>query len=358
VIEVHGAAHVPVKPPGDDVAVYVVMAEPPLLTGAENVTEACALPAVAAPIVGAPGTVAGVTLFDAADAGPVPTPFVAMTVKVYAVPFVRPSTVMEVHGAAHVPVKPPGEDIAVYDVIAEPPLLAGAVKATLACALPAVAVPMVGAPGIVAGVVLFDAADAGPVPSALVAVTVKVYAVPFASPVTVIEVQGAAHVPVNPPGDEVAVYERIAEPPSLAGAEKATLACALPPVAVPTTGAPGAPCGITPFEAAEAAPVPAEFVAVTANVYVVPFVRPLTVIELQGAVHVPVMPPGEDVAVYEAIGAPPSLAGAVKATLACALPAVAGPIVGAPGTVAGVTLFDAADAGPVPTPFVAVTVNV
>jgi hypothetical protein len=56
-------------------------------------------------------------------------------------------------------------------------LLAGAVKVTVALALPAVAVPMVGAPGTVAlatGVTLLEAADAGPVPSALVAVTVKV----------------------------------------------------------------------------------------------------------------------------------------------------------------------------------------
>ena len=59
-------------------------------------------------------------------------------------------------------------------MIALPPLLAGAVKVTLAWALPAVAVPMVGAPGVVAGVTLFDAAEAAPVPTALVAVTVNV----------------------------------------------------------------------------------------------------------------------------------------------------------------------------------------
>ena len=57
---------------------------------------------------------------------------------------------------------------------AEPPLLAGGVKVTVACALPAVAVPIVGAPGSVAGVTLLEAADAGPVPTAFVAVTVKV----------------------------------------------------------------------------------------------------------------------------------------------------------------------------------------
>jgi len=36
------------------------------------------------------------------------------------------------------------------------------------------------------GVTWFDGPDAGPVPAEFVAVTVKVYAVPFASPVTVI----------------------------------------------------------------------------------------------------------------------------------------------------------------------------
>ena len=59
-------------------------------------------------------------------------------------------------------------------MIAEPPLEAGAVKVTVADALPPVAVPIVGVPGTVAGVTLFDAADAALVPTALVAVTVKV----------------------------------------------------------------------------------------------------------------------------------------------------------------------------------------
>ena len=58
--------------------------------------------------------------------------------------------------------------------MAEPPLKAGAVKATATWALPAVTMPMVGAPGMVAGVTLFDAAEATLVPLALVAVTVKV----------------------------------------------------------------------------------------------------------------------------------------------------------------------------------------
>jgi hypothetical protein len=63
------------------------------------------------------------------------------------------------------------------------PPLPGAVKATVACALPGVAVTAVGAPGTVAGVTLFDAADGALEPAALVATTVNVYAVPFVRPV-------------------------------------------------------------------------------------------------------------------------------------------------------------------------------
>ena len=75
---------------------------------------------------------------------------------------------------------------------------------------------------------------------------------------------------------------------------------------------------------------------------------------------VPVTPPGEEVAVYEVIVAPPLETGAVKATVAVVDPvAVAVPTVGAPGTTATVVIeFEAADAADVPTLFVAVTVNV
>ena len=80
----------------------------------------------------------------------------------------------------------------------DPPLAAGAVKLMVTCALPALARPMVGAPGTVAGVTLLDDADAAPVPIALVAVTVKVYAVPLVKPFTMIgEVVPAL---VRPPG--------------------------------------------------------------------------------------------------------------------------------------------------------------
>ena len=54
------------------------------------------------------------------------------------------------------------------------PLEAGAVQETVALALAAVAVTLVGAPGTVAGVTELEAVLAEPVPTALVAVTVKV----------------------------------------------------------------------------------------------------------------------------------------------------------------------------------------
>jgi hypothetical protein len=58
------------------------------------------------------------------------------------------------------------------------------------------------------------------------------------------------------------------------------------------------------------------------------------------------------------MGEPPSLAGALKVTVARVWAPVALTLVGAPGTVAGVTLLDAAEAAPVPTALVAVTVKV
>ena len=51
-------------------------------------------------------------------------------------------------------------------------------------------------------------------------------------------------------------------------------------------GAPGAPTGVTLFEAAEAGPVPIAFVAVTVKVYAVPLVRPVTMIGEPGLVEV------------------------------------------------------------------------
>lgn len=89
-----------------------MIAEPPVLDGAVHDTDACAFPGVALTPVGAPGTVVGVTAEDADEADPVPTALVAVTVNVYAVPFVRPVTVAVVAPVV-VAVKPPGDDVTV-----------------------------------------------------------------------------------------------------------------------------------------------------------------------------------------------------------------------------------------------------
>ena len=70
--------------------------------------------------------------------------------------------------------KPPGVEVAVYAVIAEPPLEADPVQETVTCVLPAIPVTEVGASGVVLGVTEEEAVDAKPVPEPFVAVTVKV----------------------------------------------------------------------------------------------------------------------------------------------------------------------------------------
>ena len=64
----------------------------------------------------------------------------------------------------------------------------------------------------------------------------------------------------------------IADPPFDAGGVKATEACPLPPVAIPTVGVPGTVAAVTEFEEPEDALIPTAFVAVTEKVYAVPLV--------------------------------------------------------------------------------------
>ena len=87
------------------------MALPPVFAGAVKLTLAVVLPDVAAPIVGAPGTPAGVALLDAADGRLVPIALVSTTVMGSAVPLVRPVTISG--DAAPVTVNPPGLDVTV-----------------------------------------------------------------------------------------------------------------------------------------------------------------------------------------------------------------------------------------------------
>jgi len=72
-----------------------VIAAPPFVVESVQTTLALPAPAVAVGVPGLLGTVDGVTGVDFVEGGLVPSPFVATTVKVYAVPFLSPVTVHE-----------------------------------------------------------------------------------------------------------------------------------------------------------------------------------------------------------------------------------------------------------------------
>jgi hypothetical protein len=325
------------------VAVKLVIGEPPLLAGAVKLTVALPLAKTVETAVGAPGTVAGVTLFEAAEAGLAPALLVAVTVQVTDVPLVKPLTTMgELAPAAFcVP------QVAAKLVIGEP-LAAPAVKATETLPLPRVAVPIVGAAGTPAGVTLPEGEDAALGPTALVAITVQVTGVPLVSPLTRIGDVG----PLADCEPQVAVKLVMGEPLS-APAVKATEAPLLAVVAIPMVGAPGTVAGVTLLESDEATLVPTPFVAVTVQVTGVPLVSPLTTMGelIPPALCVP------QVTVNPVIGEPLS-APAVNTTVTLLLPRVAALMVGAAGAAAGVALFEAAEAALVPTALVAVTVQV
>jgi hypothetical protein len=76
---------------GFDVTVYPVIGAPPSY-GAVNVTVACVLPGVADTEVDPLGIVEGVTELLATEAPPVPALVVAVTLKVYGIPLVKPVT--------------------------------------------------------------------------------------------------------------------------------------------------------------------------------------------------------------------------------------------------------------------------
>ena len=64
--------------------------EPPLAAGAVQLTVAVVLPAVAAPIAGAPGNTSGDTEFDRAEKSPAPEALIPATWNLTAVPATSP----------------------------------------------------------------------------------------------------------------------------------------------------------------------------------------------------------------------------------------------------------------------------
>ena len=110
---VAGSVGEQVRLPGFDVTVYPVIAEP-LSLGAVQETVACVSPRVATGAAGASGAVGlGVISEDGSEAGPVPAELVAVTVKVYGVPLVRPVTLHVSGPVVQVQVLPSGADVTV-----------------------------------------------------------------------------------------------------------------------------------------------------------------------------------------------------------------------------------------------------
>src|SRR4051794_9745854 len=98
------------------------------------------------------------------------------------------------------------------------------------------------------------------------------------------------------------------------GAVQVTVADAAPATAVTAPGAPGFPDGVTGALGVLAAPGPTAFVAVTVNVYAVPFVRPPTTADRAPPVAATTIPPGWAVIWYDVTGEPLSAA-AVQVTV-------------------------------------------
>jgi len=192
-----------VNPPGFEVTVYEVIPAPPSENGSDQdtVTEPLATDSISTSD-GDEGTVEGTIGADTSEAAPSPDAFTAATVKVYAVPFVRPTTVHGDTALSHT-TSPAALRTTNFEIDA-PPLLTGAVQDTTDWAFAApVADTPVGTPATVEGTTEAEASEAEPLPDAFVAVTVNEYEVPFVRPITVHEVE--AVVQVNRPGFEVTV---------------------------------------------------------------------------------------------------------------------------------------------------------
>jgi hypothetical protein len=112
------------------------------VAGAVQVRTADDVPAVAAVMTGAPGTVYGMTAVDFGLAADVPNALVAVTENVYDPPAVRPVKVrdrVEPSTFTVVPATPARKGVTEYDVIALP-FAAGATQVAVALVVPATAV--------------------------------------------------------------------------------------------------------------------------------------------------------------------------------------------------------------------------
>jgi len=137
-----------------------------------------------------------------------------------------------------------------------------------------------------------------------------------------------------------------------------TVALAIPRTNAVIRGAPGGADGVAAEEAIEASEKPASFRALTVNVYLVPFSKPLTTHVLVGWTAEQLAPPGLAMTAYPTIAEPFVLVGAVhETTLWRSAFDVAVTPVGAPGLPAGMVAGEASDNGESPRRFVAFTLK-
>jgi hypothetical protein len=269
-------------PPGLDVAVYRITGAPPLDPGAENTIVAVVPDAATVPIPGAPGTVTGaaaigVTGADTAETAEVPPVFVAVALNVYERPLVRPVTSQDPAAPVTVHV-PAGDAVTAYDAGAPP--VSAAATVTLTPPSPAVNVVMLGASGATA----VESGDVYEHPLAVVPLTLKMLFAPFVRPFTWMDPLGDDELSVaNSPVFAVAV--NVVHGDVYVGAVKATVRVVPPAAAVTVQESLAAShpepatsprMTVTGVAAADAAEVPAVFVAVALTVYVRPTIRAVT----------------------------------------------------------------------------------
>jgi hypothetical protein len=121
----------------------------------------------------------GVTGAEGPEAGPVPTAFVAVAVKVYAWPLISPETVIGLERPLTVLPSLASSGLVLSCAVSSYPVIGlplsdGAENDTTASPSDAVADTSVGAPGTAAGITAADGSEEGPVPALFEAVTVKV----------------------------------------------------------------------------------------------------------------------------------------------------------------------------------------
>jgi hypothetical protein len=161
-----------------------------------------------------------------------------------------------------------------------------------------VTVGLAGAEGKVAGTTTAEGADAGELPTPLLAFTVNVYVVPFLSvPTTQLNVASDAGEQVFVAGDEVTVYALTGVPFVDADAVHDTPTLLLPRVTMGLPGAVGVP-GMTAVDEGEGSDVPVALWAVTVKEYADPFVSvPNVQLSVESDDGEQVSPPGDIVTV-------------------------------------------------------------